>query len=365
MPIKNKVFNILLGRFARNVYFWFFTLYFAFELNKNNELHTPRGIIQKPEYLYFMFGGALIYMVMLYVNNLVLVPKFLPKRKYTLYFLSSGAWIALISICYAVFAKYMYQYIDVDHLQHPGYVSGIISHTWSVPVILDESQTYIVGNFFWVLLFTMAWYTLEYLKQQKRLTEIEKKQIELELSFLKHQINPHFLFNTLNNIYGLALKHAPEAPESILKLSSILRYLLYESNTQSASFEKEKEIIQAYIDLETLRVRDRLNLTLTIQADKPYELPPLLWLPALENMFKHGTRHIAERYDATFDYIIQDNMLTIRSKNTYRSPANKEHGNIGLANLRKRLELLYKDRYSISEQKDNDTYELTMQISLS
>jgi Putative regulator of cell autolysis len=364
MAIKKTFFNLLLGRFARNVYFWVFTLYFAFELNANNERSSHSGIINKPEYLYFMFGGTLIHMALVYCNNLVLAPKFLLKRKYTLYFLTAGIWIALISIGYAVFVKYLYQYIDVERLQHPGYVAGFTTHTWSLAAILEESQTYMFGFFFWILLFTMAWYTLGYQKQQKRLLEIEKKQIELELNFLKHQINPHFLFNTLNNIYGLALKHAPEAPESILKLSSILRYLLYDSNTSSASFEKEKEIIQAYIDLETLRVRDKLHLALTIEADKSYELPPLLWLPALENMFKHGTRHIADKYEAVFDYLVKDNVLTIHSKNSYKPIVNKEYGNIGLTNLRKRLELLYKDRYTISEEKNADTYELTMKINL-
>jgi LytS/YehU family sensor histidine kinase len=217
-------------------------------------------------------------------------------------------------------------------------------------------------------MFTMAWYMNDYSKQEKLVEETRKKQIETELSFLKSQINPHFLFNTLNNLYSLALKKSDTAPEAILKLSVILRYLLYDSNTEEVSFDKEKEIMQAYIDLELLRLADNDQLHFSISADNSCKVPPLLWLPVLENVFKHGTRFISTECFVDYRFMIQNNMLTIYAKNRYKNAApsveSDKVGGIGLSNLRKRLNILYPQKHKINIMQDEDYYVTEVQVAL-
>src|SRR6185437_14342472 len=161
-------------------------------------------------------------------------------------------------------------------------------------VLFMDALLWIVTLALILFQFTMAWYMTDHAKQQKAIEAAKKKQVEAELNFLKSQINPHFLFNTLNNLYALAIKHSDKTPDTILKLSAILRYLLYESNVENISFEKEKEIMQAYIALELLRLSNSNNFTFSISSDNKCNIPPLLWVPVLENVFKHGTRIISD-----------------------------------------------------------------------
>jgi LytS/YehU family sensor histidine kinase len=207
----------------------------------------------------------------------------------------------------------------------------------------------------------------DYWRQQEIIKETLQKQLETELSFLKNQINPHFLFNTLNNLYALALQKSDAAPDAILKLSSILRYILYESDTPTVSFEKEKEIMQAYIELELLRLSDKEQLHFNITTDKPYDLPPLLWLPVLENVFKHGTRTMSEKNPVEFNFEIKNGRLSVYSKNNDKMlvGSNGQPGGVGLNNLKKRLELLYPNKHRFETKSENNFYVAQIQIDLS
>jgi LytS/YehU family sensor histidine kinase len=197
--------------------------------------------------------------------------------------------------------------------------------------------------------------------------EAIKKQVETELNFLKSQVNPHFLFNTLNNLYALSLKKSDDTPDAILKLSSILRYTLYDSNVPLVSFEKEKEVMQAYIDIEMLRLTDTGNVHFSILGDGQRQVPPLLWLPVLENVFKHGAHQLNADFLVDFRFTVHGDILRIFSKNRARriTDADRKSGGIGLGNLRKRLELLYPGRHSIIAMPDeNSNYIVDVQINL-
>lgn len=302
-----------------------------------------------------------------YTNNLFLVPKFLAKRKYGVYFLLAFLLVSIYAVLYTTFIEVvLHKYPDIQAYQIV-FLSVPLEIKWTVSTIIYGSIGYAITYAIWLLVLTMAWYVHDYSRQQKLLAGIQKKQLETELSFLKNQINPHFLFNTLNNLYALALQKSDAAPDAILKLSSILRYLLYESNTHTVSFEKEKEIMQAYIDIELLRLDQTDRLQFIITADKPYQIPPLLWLPLLENIFKHGTRTIAGDNQVVFHFEIKDNVLSVYSKNKEKmlAKSNAEKGGIGLKNLEKRLELLFPGKHSLSTLQENNAYISQMKIDLS
>ncbi len=189
---------------------------------------------------------------------------------------------------------------------------------------------------------------------------------EAELNYLKSQTNPHFLFNTLNNIYVLASEKSEIAPESILRLSKILRFMLYETGSKFISIEQEMEIITDYIALEKLRYDDSLNLSFTSDIrDLQMPIRPLLLIPLIENAFKHGvSENIGDPFvDIKCTVVGHD--LTLVVKNSSEKPEKdvvKE--NIGLANLRRQLQLLYGD-YSLAVEPGDTMFSATLKINLS
>jgi LytS/YehU family sensor histidine kinase len=269
-------------------------------------------------------------------------------------------------VLYSLFVKAMMHYNPPLKAYQIVFLHWPQSSKLTVTSVLIESLGYIFTWTLWTIIFTMAWFATDYSRQQKAMILAQQKQVETELNFLKSQINPHFLFNTLNNLYALALKKSDLTPDAILKLSAILRYLLYESNTPTVSFDKEKEIMEAYIDLELLRLTDKDNLHFTISADKPYHLPPLLWLPVLENVFKHGTRTMSGNNVVEYYFEIKNDQLFIFSKNNEKmlAKSTSENGGIGLTNLEKRLEILYPHKHSISARHENNYYISEVKIDL-
>ncbi|MBK9553160.1 MAG: histidine kinase [Saprospiraceae bacterium] len=356
----NNIARILKSRITRNVIFWLFTLWVV--LNSNNQKDFA------PIYFLFLSITTSLMLALTYINNLLIVPKLLQKRKYIIY---TGAFllhVSLISLSYVLVLKWGLNYIPVEHIQDVSFISGNISDKWTFDVIISEMSTYFFGFIMWLVIFTMAWYTRDYENKEKEIEIVKQKQTELELNFLKSQLNPHFLFNTLNNLYALALKQSEHTPESILKLSSLLRYLLYDTKTAYNDFEKEKELMLAYIDLELLRIEDPSDLHFNIETDKPCSIPPLLWLPVIENAFKYGTRYIADRYFISFEFTISQNILTIISKNKYNptTAVSSENvsGGIGLMNLQKRLTLLYPEKHVVKINNEAEYFTIDIKIQL-
>lgn len=192
------------------------------------------------------------------------------------------------------------------------------------------------------------------LKYEGQQVLTEKKQAEL--LFLKSQINPHFLFNTLNNIYSLS-QHQPKlVPESILRLSKILRYLLYETGNEFITIDKEIKIITDYIDLEKLRYNETVAIDFNHEIENFAEMiPPLLLIPLVENAFKHGVSQFRGKRFVDVSCVLLSRQLNFIVKNSsHLASENQEiKDNIGLSNIRRRLHLLYKDFELITEQKDS------------
>jgi len=302
-------------------------------------------------------------------NNFFLMPKLVLKKKYFLYVVCVLLATVFTSFCFNLTLKCVETYFPDMHVSKVSFIMTDIPKGWTIGALWEGTVNHFFFIVDFVVLMTMAGYIRLYAKQQQQLEAIRQKQVETELSFLKSQVNPHFLFNTLNNIYGLALKKTDRSAEAIMQLSIILRYLLYESNIESISFEKEKEMAEAYIGLEMLRLEDTGHFEFHISADRPYSIPPLLWLPVLENVFKHATRVITDKYFIEYGFEIQDNVLHIHSKNNYKpnghadSLAEKTSG-IGLDNLKKRLALLYPGRHSLETRNDGTYFYTDVKITL-
>ncbi|RYD57402.1 MAG: hypothetical protein EOP56_08835 [Sphingobacteriales bacterium] len=364
---RHSISVALRSRVARNIYMWALILWNVLTINSGNQEAFHYNVIQSPWYPWIMVAGVVCSAVLLYANNLYLVPRFLARRKYLAYIALVLPLTVLVTLAYVLFLKLANEDINIDHLQHVGLVSSPVSNVWTLPEIIADMNMYLSGYMLWVFIFTMAWYMNDYYRQQKLFAATEKKRVEAELNFLKSQINPHFLFNTLNNLYGLTLKKADNAPDVILKLSSILRYLLYDSNIPQVSFEKEKEVMQAYIDIELLRLPENKNFHFYIVSDGDYNVPPLLWLPVLENIFKHGTRYITDSYFIDYRFTLEQQKLTVYGRNNYKAingNGNGKVGGIGLENLRKRLQLLYPEKHKIETVKDDTAYTIQVQIDL-
>jgi len=202
------------------------------------------------------------------------------------------------------------------------------------------------------------------LREKNSQLRIEKK--EAELNYLKSQTNPHFLFNTLNNIYSLARDKSDLAPESILRLSKILRFMLYDTGGNFIAIDDELRIITDYIDLEKLRYDDTLLVTLNTDIENSKQpLPPLLLIPLVENAFKHGVSETRNKPFVDINLIVRHQQLLFIVKNSIEEAITTQEvkENIGLSNLRRQLALLYKE-YDLSVGQENAVFTSTLRINL-
>jgi len=233
----------------------------------------------------------------------------------------------------------------------------------SVNKVLQSQMAYSTGSIF---LFGIARHVYNYmqLKQAEQQLRIEKQ--EAELNYLRSQTNPHFLFNTLNNIYSLARDRSELAPESILRLSKILRFMLYETSGNYISVEQELKIITDYIELEKLRYDEtlRINFNYDIE-DMKQAVPPLLLMPLVENAFKHGVSETRDQPFIDIHLSVKDRQLILLVKNSSETISSHEgvKENIGLSNLRRQLELLFKE-YDLSLKQGNYVFTAQLKINL-
>jgi hypothetical protein len=203
-------------------------------------------------------------------------------------------------------------------------------------------------------------------QREKELKELEKQHLATELSLLKNQVSPHFFFNTLNNIYALTEIDTEAAQKSILKLSRLMRYLLYETNTESIPLAREIDFLNDFIDLMRLRITQKVEIHVELpQQPEQLQVPPLLFIPFVENAFKHG---ISNR-EPSFIHIkltASKQVLQFNCVNSIFqvSEPKSAPGGIGLENVRKRLDLLYGPAYTLSTGHQNATYCINLHINL-
>lgn len=196
---------------------------------------------------------------------------------------------------------------------------------------------------------------------------LEKANLRAELEVLKGQLHPHFMFNTLNSIYSLALKKSDYTPDAILRLSQLMRYILTECNSPTIELEKEVQVLNNYIELEKNRFGSRLDISINIQGDiQNNRIPPLLLIPFLENSFKHGANEMIEQAWISMDLEVAGSMLNFKLINgkPQETQNAKDSFLVGLLNVQRRLELLYPNTHELRFTEDADTFVVVLMIQL-
>lgn len=224
-----------------------------------------------------------------------------------------------------------------------------------------------INLFFFVIITSSLKFLREFLRKQELLIKSENEQLKTELSLLKAQVNPHFLFNTLNNLYGLILQNRnPEAADITLKLSDLMRYLLESSKTERISLQKEVKFMEDYLALEKIRLAQQADIRLEVSGtEKEVFVTPLLFVPLVENAFKHGLQTVSKDSFAHFSLAFQGNELYFEAHNSAgKTLENKAKSRTGLDNLRKRLALLYPEKHFLEIEKKEKSFKVTLHISL-
>jgi sensor histidine kinase YesM len=218
----------------------------------------------------------------------------------------------------------------------------------------------ISGAYALLIKFAIDWFDTQKLK-----AELVNQTQTSELALLRSQVNPHFLFNTLNNIYSLVCKKSPDAPEAIMKLSSIMRYMLYDANTDKVLLEKEIEYLESFIELQKLRLRHTDFVELRIEGEIGNKtIAPMLLIPFVENAFKHGSKTVPSP-GIRIHLVVAPHKLLFEITNNLKknyTGSKDNQGGIGLQNIRRRLEILYPGKYNLETTKENDIYRVKLSI---
>ena len=316
--------------------------------------------------LYQFYVHTFSAVFIFYIGYLWLVPKFFLQDKKALYlvilialifatyFLTSfiNDTILFDSVQDAKFQEAMKKLASNNGNSHPPFKAfGIYNHILASILISG---------------FAMGLGLMEKLKQnEKKHKELEKEKLNSELAFLKNQVSPHFFFNTLNNIYSLIGIDGPTAQDSVLKLSKLMRYLLYESEHGETLMSHEIDFMNNYIDLMKLRLSPRIDLDIDFPKDfADFSIPPLLFVPFIENSFKHGVSY-RDRSFIKIRMIIGDDRIDFESENsigTSNQDSDMQHSGIGLENVRKRLALLFPDTHKLKIEENETVFRVGLSI---
>jgi two-component system LytT family sensor kinase len=295
-------------------------------------------------------GLLLFHALVAYFNNDYLIPRLLLARNYLLYILSLG--LAIVSVCFPL-SIVVHIVVENEELQ-----TLIWSDSFFLFLIINVIFTVITTM---VLKLVKQWYS-----DQKTTKDLQQEQLQTELKFLKSQINPHFLFNSLNNLYALTLSKSDSAPEVVLRLSNILRYILYESNEGYVSVRKEMEHVKDYVAVEKLRLGMGVSIDIDIDdaiQDDPVE--PMLFLTLVENAFKHSEDILPEKRFIRIHAKSLDTGFRFLIENTFSpSKRDSETGGIGLENIKKRLNLIYPNQHDIKSSTADGVYRVDLIIKL-
>jgi hypothetical protein len=277
-----------------------------------------------------------------YFNSYFLIPKFyFPKKYFTYVICLAGYMLIVISV-----------------LQLKKEFNPLPS-----PPFRFANATFIASI---VIRFVMLFLLSLGISSYSRMKSAEQEKIKAELSFLKAQINPHFLFNTLNSIYALTVKKSDSAPESITKLSSIMRYVITDAAQDFVSLEKELAYVSNYVELEKFRLTQKINLEYKVTGNfLGKEIAPLIFIPFIENAFKHGVS-TQENSSISILITLEKNQLHLLVKNTKLKSRSSVHENTGLGieNTKQRLSLLYPGKHELHIKDNADEFSVDLKITL-
>lgn len=331
-------------------HFWFWTIYFILNFLRWGAYFNDYGYSFNSNLIEFS-----IHIPLVYLNLFYLVPRYVLKGKYITY-----VALLLVSLFIVYLLKTGLTYSLISNNIWPEanreYKSFEINHIIAV----------CIGELYVLAMASSIYLTLIWLKERERNRILREEQFKIKLKYLKNQIQPHFFFNTLNNLYALSLEKSDKVPDVILKLSGLMEYVLYGIEKENyALLIHEINYIQNYIEIEKLRFENaEVNINIHSNVDN-VKVPPLLLITLLENAFKHGgynNKNLSIRINFK---IINDNILDFVIINNFMQSENTKSTNgIGLTNTRKRLKLIFKNNYTLEQKIKFNYYIVNLQIPL-
>ena len=361
--------------YSLHVVVWLLLFFLNYQFVKNYRIKVD---------FHFHLMTWLIYAILFYINYIVLIPYLLFKRKFAAY--------VLFSVCLLFFAGYAKDYNFRQHRKkanpalfekripppdmprmNPDRVPPDQMNPDRMPPFPDvksrgENKFFLIYGLLLIYSLSLSIrFIQKWQDDEKRKSAIEKEKISTELSYLKQQINPHFLFNALNSIYSLTINTSRQASDAILKLSSILRYMLYETENRWVKLTEEINIIRDFIELQKLRLTDKVSVAFQITGESGhFRIPPLLLIPLIENAFKHGADNINDSFIDIRLSIMENRLeVTVVNKVVQNSAEINHNSGIGIKNIRRRLDLLYGDNYTLEIVQKDDVFNVNLQLNLS
>lgn len=332
-------------RVWRHVAFWaVYTLIVAFtwqNVGKSFQQNLFNGLMWLPVRMLYCY--PLMYWVL---------PQFLLKGKYTQF-----AFIILLWAGAGFILNYLFRAYIFIPFQEQFYSGSINRNPWEANSFLALTTTAGVTS---VIILFKHW-----MRSQQERMQAEKEKVISELQLLKAQVHPHFLFNTLNNIYSFSLENSSKTPEMILKLSSLLSYMLYDCKAEEVSLEKEIEVMKNYIDLEKERYDNKIDISVNIEGDvKDKFIAPLLMLPFLENAFKHGTSEQMDKIWLSMDISVHKFTLRCKIANSKNECVPINEMGIGIQNVKKRLRFLYPGKHELKIADEGAFFVVSLLVNL-
>ncbi|ARS35301.1 sensor histidine kinase [Pontibacter actiniarum] len=310
---------------------------------------------------YNSFGRALLYtgvtavfhVVICYYNYFQLLPRFMRQRRLLPYLLRLVPALALVVAARVLVEKQMYGSLPTD-----------------MPYLVTVARVVQVamGMLFMLAFIALLRFTTEWLVLEGRRRELENQQMAAELKFLRAQVNPHFLFNTLNSLYYLAYTKSDQAPEVIDRLSQMMRYMIYEANHKLVPLEHEIRYMQHYIDLEKMRLTQQVHIQFDVcGVVEGVQVAPFLFMTFLENAFKHGVNPNGQGDWVLLQLQVRQGVCYFalrNSKGNARKNEFSESSGMGLQNVRRRLELSYPNRHELQLRDNPEAYEVNLNLQL-
>lgn len=351
-------------RIRRHLAFWIFwwifqAFLYSFIVAKNNGEWAKRFQLSMVESLVYLFAHIFLAYSLMYL----VIPRFLLRQRYWLTIIIT----ALLFVATAGISVSLSIYI-LDPLRLTIF-NGLFADTFrnsSVNIFLSLMAglrgAITIGGIAAAIKLMKYWY----LKEQRNM-QLQKENMTSQLQLLKAQVHPHFLFNTLNNIYSYTQSNSPKAAQMVSGLSDLLRYMLYECNQPLAPLSKELQMVKDYINLEQIRYGNKLELHLELPDNtKGLYIAPLLLLPLIENCFKHGTSHMLEQPWINLQVSIREQQLTMKLINgkVNVTPEDKNHSGIGIQNVQQRLSLLYAGKHELTITNEEEVFIVKLKVKL-
>jgi two-component system LytT family sensor kinase len=293
------------------------------------------------------YVGYFYWIIVFYFNSKILIPKLFMKGRYLYYALISAA----IYVLYLVLHHYIYILLEID-----------------IPYSLPRAIWFKLPAFFLTLAASLAYTTInDLLRYREKLQQTDKERLKTELSFLRSQISPHFIFNVLNNIVAMVRLNSTELEPTVMKLSGLMKYMLYHTDDDKVNIKVEEEYLNHYIDLQKQRFGRKVKIESKFNITNDSQLiEPMLLIPFIENAFKHGTGSIDNPF-ITIELFTDDQFLNFNVVNKYNASGNEQKdgaSGIGIANVSRRINLLYEHKHELVIKDKNNLFEVNLLLKL-